>query len=329
MNYDELAFFNQQLAAMLHDGIPLEGALRRLCDDMRRGRLKSELQLLEADLAKGIPLREAVRARHLPELYRHMIEVGIQSNDLPGVLTLLADHYQRRHIVWTKLKGLMVYPTIVLVAAFLLACFLSVLLHSVIWPSMEVLAPGHMPAAIPESIWLAPVVMCLAAVAACVGTAVPLGRRLLRWRLPAFKEASLAQVASAMALMLRSGMPLDGALGLAAELEEGTSAGVELAQWRQRLASGQGKFPEMALPGRTFPPLFVWLVARAGEDLAAGFQRAAEIYQARASYRADLLLYSALPCSVLLLGVMIMTQLQPVFATLANFMRWIGNMGEM
>ncbi len=329
MNYDEFAFFNQQLAAMLHDGIPLEGALRRLCDDMRRGRLKSELQLLEADLAKGIPLREAVRARHLPELYRHMIEVGIQSNDLPGVLTLLADHYQRRYIVWTKLKGLMVYPTIVLVAAFLLACFLSVLLHSVIWPSMEVLAPGHMPAAIPESIWLAPVVMCLAAVAACVGTAVPLGRRLLRWRLPAFKEASLAQVASAMALMLRSGMPLDGALGLAAELEEGTSAGVELAQWRQRLASGQGKFPEMALPGRTFPPLFVWLVARAGEDLAAGFQRAAEIYQARASYRADLLLYSALPCSVLLLGVMIMTQLQPVFATLANFMRWIGNMGEM
>src|SRR5205814_1571539 len=37
MNYDEFAFFNQQLAAMLRDGIPLEGALSRLCADMRRG----------------------------------------------------------------------------------------------------------------------------------------------------------------------------------------------------------------------------------------------------------------------------------------------------
>ena len=31
MKLDEFAFFNQQLAAMLRDGIPLEGALQRLC----------------------------------------------------------------------------------------------------------------------------------------------------------------------------------------------------------------------------------------------------------------------------------------------------------
>jgi len=30
MKQDEFAFFNQQLAAMLRDGLPLEGALRRL-----------------------------------------------------------------------------------------------------------------------------------------------------------------------------------------------------------------------------------------------------------------------------------------------------------
>ena len=40
MKYDEFAFFNQQLAAMLRDGIPLEGALRRLCSEMRRGSLR-------------------------------------------------------------------------------------------------------------------------------------------------------------------------------------------------------------------------------------------------------------------------------------------------
>jgi type II secretory pathway component PulF len=101
MKYDEFAFLNQQLAAMVRDGIPLESALRRLCADMRQGPLRAELEKLEADLAKGTPLREAVRARQLPELYRQMLEVGAQSNDLPGILTMLADHYQRRHVIWT------------------------------------------------------------------------------------------------------------------------------------------------------------------------------------------------------------------------------------
>ena len=90
------------------------------------------MEKLEADLAKGTPLREAVRARQLPDLYRQMLEVGAQSNDLPAVLTMLADHYQRRHVIWTRLKGLMVYPAIVLFGAFLLSCFLSLILSKIV-----------------------------------------------------------------------------------------------------------------------------------------------------------------------------------------------------
>ena len=56
MKNDEFSFFNQQLAAMVRDGIPLESALRRFCADMRRGQLRSELEKLEADLAKGSAL---------------------------------------------------------------------------------------------------------------------------------------------------------------------------------------------------------------------------------------------------------------------------------
>ena len=45
MNHTELAFVNQQLADMLRCGIPLEGGLRQLCQNMNRGRLRKELQL--------------------------------------------------------------------------------------------------------------------------------------------------------------------------------------------------------------------------------------------------------------------------------------------
>src|SRR4051794_37825195 len=130
MRQDELAFINLQLAGMLKSGIPLEGALRQLCSTMRHGGLQSELQKLEADLAKGLPLRDALAARQLPDLYRRMILVGTQSNDLPGVLTLLADHYQRSNAIATRLKGLMVYPAIVMFAALALSFFLALFFRS-------------------------------------------------------------------------------------------------------------------------------------------------------------------------------------------------------
>jgi type IV pilus assembly protein PilC len=328
MKYDEFAFLNQQLAAMVRDGIPLESALRRLCAEMRQGTLRTELEKLEADLAKGTPLREAVRARQLPELYRQMIEVGAQSNDLPGILTMLADHYQRRHVVWTRLKGLMVYPAIVLFGAFLLSCFLCLiskeLARTIVVPVMFGWSQGP-PSLI--GLWLAPVVLAIAVVALFAALATPRVRRALRWRLPAFKEASLAQIASALAMMLKSGVPLNNALGLVEQLERGTPAETELGRWRQRLAAGHGKFSEMAEGGKLFPPLFVWTVSQSHEDLTAGFQSAAEIYQSRATYRMELLLYSALPCSVLALGLVIISQIQPVISFFNSFMQSIGEEG--
>ena len=147
MKDDEFAFFNQQLAAMLRDGIPLEGALPRdLCQEMRAGSLRTELQALEADLAKGTPMADALAPRQLPELYKRMILVGVKSGDLPGVLTMLADYFQRQNNIWTRLKGLMVYPIIVLIAAFLLAGFLSFILATFLWGNFASLANiSHVP----------------------------------------------------------------------------------------------------------------------------------------------------------------------------------------
>ncbi|MBW8865074.1 MAG: type II secretion system F family protein [Verrucomicrobia bacterium] len=105
MKHDEFAFFNQQLAAMLRDGIPLEGALRRLCQEMRQGTLRDELQALEGDLARGVPMAEALAPRQLPELYKRMVVVGVKGGDLPGALTMLADYFQRQNQVWTRLRS--------------------------------------------------------------------------------------------------------------------------------------------------------------------------------------------------------------------------------
>ena len=325
MKNDEFAFLNQQLAAMVRDGIPLESALKRLCAEMRRGPLRTELEKLEADLAKGTPLREAVRDRKLPELYRQMVEIGAETNDLPGILTMLADYYQRRHVLATRLKGLMVYPAIVLFAALLLSCFLSLLLRSFTKETFmsAMFAWVGQKAPVLFGIWMPPVVLALAVATLFVALAAPSVRRALRWKLPAFKEASLAQIAAAFAMMLKAGVPLNSALGLVEQLERGTPAALEIDRWRQRLAAGKGKFSDMTAGGRLFPPLFLWTVSQSHEDMAAGFERAAEIYRSRASYRSELLLYSALPCSVLALGAVIVSQISPVLYMFTEMMRAI------
>lgn len=62
----------------------------------------------------------------------------------------------------------------------------------------------------------------------------------------------------------------------------------------------------MAEASKVFPPLFIWLIASNGENLAEGFKQAAEIYYARATHKVDMLLYAALPVSILLIVVSLM-----------------------
>jgi type II secretory pathway component PulF len=324
MNYDEFAFFNQQLAAMLRDGIPLESALQRLCADMRGGQLRAELERLQADLANGMPLAEAARNRQLPELYQKMLIVGSRSNDLPSILTLLADYYRRRNLIWIRLKGLMVYPAIVLAGSFLLSCFLAVILGKLTSFAMTDFFGRRLPNPT-YALWFTPGLLAIAICVVCVLALVPSMRRNWRWKITAFRESAIAQTAAALSIMLKSGVSLDNSLELLQQMEGVTPAGIEFARWRQRLAAGHGRFSDISTDSKLFPPLFIWTVSQSQENLAAGFDRAAELYQSRANYRADLLLYSALPCSILVLGLLIISQIQPALAMFTAMMNAIGN----
>ena len=98
-------------------------------------------------------------------------------------------------------------------------------------------------------IWLPVIALSLAAGTALLAFVLPSFRRWLRWHLPGFKEAALAQLASAMRLMLRAGTNLADALGLLANLEKQTPAGRDVELWQKRLADGHARFPELT-PGR-------------------------------------------------------------------------------
>jgi len=338
MKSEELAFVNQQLAAMLRSGIPLEGALRQLCADMHRGDLRRELELLVADLANGVPLTQALGARQLPDFYVQMLNVGVASNDLPGVLTLLADYYERANSVWTRLRGLMVYPFILLgglfVVSIVMAFVLGVMRNNFRDIYTDLLEGKQLPALTRfylESggalFWLPVLLVAAAFVASPALAVIPRLRERWRWKLPAFRESSLWQCAGAMQIMLQGGCTFSQAVGLVQELEKGSPAATELALWQQRLKDGQTQFREIAADGQAFPPLFVWIVSNAREGMADGFRQAAELYHRRATQRVDALLYAALPVSVIVLGLAVFVQV--FFFIIAAFLPFISVIGQL
>src|SRR6266850_4908404 len=183
MRNDEFGFFNQQLAAMLREGIPLEGALKQLCLGMRVGPLRSELEQLEEDLRKGTPLKEALARRKLPPFYVRMVEIGTRGNDLPGMLTLLADYFHRANALWTRLKGLMVYPVIVIVVSLGLTLLISITFGKFLGQFFEQIAPASPIFLI--GVWMPPLFLALVAIFVTAALLNPRWRARLRWRLPA------------------------------------------------------------------------------------------------------------------------------------------------
>lgn len=333
MNPEELSFVTQQLAGMLKSGVPLESALKQLCASMKSGQLRSELELLEQDLAQGLPLGTAVEQRKLPPLLASLLRVGQASHDLPGVLVLLADYYRKAGDLVTRMNGLLVYPLIVLAACLVLSVLLAIVFTPFVASVEPMVTFSPDPPFFSQTflslmllqLWLPMILILAAAVLWIVAWRSTKARHWLRWQVPGFREASFSGLAAALSLMLSRGCPVAEAVALLQQVETGSRVQAELLRWQGLLAGGTTRFTDLTRESLFIPPLFIWIVAGSGEDWAAGFRRAAEIYYGRALYRFELMLYAALPVSVCLLGFLLVVQLSPLYFVLG---RGIGGLVE-
>jgi type IV pilus assembly protein PilC len=333
MNTEEFAFANQQLAGMLRSGIPLEGALRQLCATLRQGTLRTELEALAGDLERGLPLRRAVEGRRLPPLYAGLLQASEPGDSLPMVLGLAADYYHHTHALWMRLKGLLVYPAILLVMSIGLStavgCLYSGFIRSVGAETFlngmggPMITSGHV-TVLWIQVWTPVVLLAALGIGAVVALQVPRARDWLEWHMPGFREARLSRLGRMLHLLVSRGASIGDAVELLRRMEPGRALGREMARWQERLSRGATRFPQLTEGSPVIPPLFGWMVEGTGENWPAGFLRAAELYQTRAGHRTDLLLFAALPTSVLLLGAIILSQFMPLVATLVRLMESIG-----
>ena len=336
MNTDELAFVNRQLAGMLKAGIPMESGLKKITESMTDSKLKAQLNQLGSRLEKGQLVDKAVVGLDLPETYKRLLALGQASQSMPKVLICVADYYERIGTLATRLRGLAVYPMLILICGIIvsgLMAYLSVVLKNDL-VSITQTAEGDTGRApwfsIYGSVWFSVFPMCVFLVGLCVYSFILRSqkmRKYLSWKIPMLRDAALAQYASLTEVLLSSGAPLPEVMKMVSKLENGSEMEADLKKIEQRLSEGQASYEAASRGCKTIPGFFNWIVSQGGEDVATGFSHARSIYSGRAENKIQAFLHCFLPINILLIGILLLGFCLPHLAILTDLLNMIEQMG--
>ena len=336
MNTDELAFVNRQLAGMLKAGIPMESGLKKITESMTDSKLKAQLNQLGSRLEKGQLVDKAVVDLDLPETYKRLLALGQASQSMPKVLICVADYYERIGTLATRLRGLAVYPMLILICGIIvsgLMAYLSVVLKNDL-VSITQTAEGDTGRApwfsIYGSVWFSVFPMCVFLVGLCVYSFILRSqkmRKYLSWKIPMLRDVALAQYASLTEVLLSSGAPLPEVMKMVSKLENGSEMEADLKKIEQRLSEGQASYEAASRGCKTIPGFFNWIVSQGGEDVATGFSHARSIYSGRAENKIQAFLHCFLPINILLIGILLLGFCLPHLAILTDLLRMIDQFG--
>src|SRR5438105_1665067 len=124
---DDFLLFNQQLAALLHAGLPVLQSIQMLRHRSPNPRLREVLGDVEARIKSGSALSEAFEAQGetFPKIYTASILAGERSGSLDEVLRRYVSYTKSIVGLRRKIRGALTYPMILLSAAIILVSVLT------------------------------------------------------------------------------------------------------------------------------------------------------------------------------------------------------------
>ncbi len=117
----DIALFTRQLGTMMKAGVPLLQAFDIVGRGATNPRLTKLLSDIRSDVETGTSLSAAFRRHpmHFDALYCNLIEAGETGGILEALLDRLATYQEKTLALKSKIKSALMYPTAVLVVAFL------------------------------------------------------------------------------------------------------------------------------------------------------------------------------------------------------------------
>lgn len=302
LGLDDLIALNDELAALVRAGIPLEQTLGDLGRDFpgRLGRATVELAG-RVEHGASLPAAFAAMPDAFPSVYRAAIAAGLRTGHLPDVLEDLASSARRQRDLWQTITQAALYPLFLV----LLTYALFVLLIVAGLPRFAGMFERDVPRLVQVLLRLgedAPVWGVFPPLLLVLGSMYAWQRSLrvgasgcdrLPVLGPMLRDARRASFCENLALLLRHQVALHEALPLGADSVLDRNLVPAARSLAAQLSAGSRLDPQASLKYRGFPSLLLWLIAsgQPQASLVAALQRTAAAYRRQSLRSSDWLRY--------------------------------------
>jgi type IV pilus assembly protein PilC len=118
----DIALFTRQLSTMMRAGVPLLQSFDITARSHANPSLQKVLAEVKSSIESGSSMHQAFRRfpRYFDSLYCNLVEAAEQAGILDSVLDRIATYKEKMLAIKGKIKSAMMYPTIVLVIAFVI-----------------------------------------------------------------------------------------------------------------------------------------------------------------------------------------------------------------
>ncbi|MEO0476817.1 MAG: type II secretion system F family protein [Planctomycetota bacterium] len=333
--------FNQQLAYMTEAGMPMEQGLRLIAQDLKGGRLSGTIEQVANELKAGKSLPDAFASHKgaFPPLYGAVLEAGVRSGNLPGVLMGLGSHLEMMQRLRAAIWRAVAYPLIVFFGVLIMLGVLGFWLvpqFSNLFEDFDVALPWltyfimdaatYMPLIVIGLVVLSIVLVGGLSALRAAGKEQLVFDKLLWVPLigPAIGRNLLSRWCDAMALGLNAGLDLPGALSMASQtlcsgpLERDTDTMIASLQSGKPITQSTGlRFVPAAVPAS------IELAAQA-DDLPAMLKNLSTMYQQQAEARVAALQLILGPVllvfTAVLIGIVISALFYPLILLMESLM---------
>jgi type IV pilus assembly protein PilC len=320
----ELEIFTRQLSTMLSAGIPMLEALEILADQAESPGFAFCLDKVVDDIRSGSDLSKALEQH--PKVFSHiyvsMIRAGEVSGQIDIILTRLAEYLEAAAHLRSEIKSAMTYPVISLVLVIGIASFLMIGIvpsFKPVFESLEVDLPGLTVVIMDIAFFMRDYwyVIFGGMFGLFVGlkalSKTPKGAYVkdsIVLRLPVFgilfKKVALSRFARTFATLVKSGVPILGAMEIVSDTSGNLVISGIVDRARDSVRNGES-LSEPFMGSTVFPPMVVKMMAigeRSGA-LDALLEKIAEFYDQQVEAEVKGLTSMIEPIMIAVMGVIV------------------------
>ncbi|MBI4341375.1 MAG: type II secretion system F family protein [Candidatus Omnitrophica bacterium] len=321
---DQLVIFSRQLATMVDSGIPISAALDVLAEQMDDRNFRQILRKIRDDIEAGASLSEAA-GRHpkaFSDFFVNMIRAGESSGHLDEILDRVASYLEKVSALQRKVQASLFYPAFVSFMALAITSFLIIVIVPKFKDIFSALG-GELP--LPTLILLKlseymgkyiifEIVGLIAlAAAANVYINTPGGRQVfdrLILKVPVIgkllQKAVIARFARTLATLVKSGVPILGALEIVAKTSSNKVVEQAVLAARSSIKEGENIADPLA-DSKIFPAMVTRMIS-VGEktgELEKMLAKIADFYENEVDAAVTALTSLIEPLVIAILGIVI------------------------